>query len=103
MPLEGYRVAFFGTLGRLEVRDFERQSWQQVDHTEIHVIKNFGQREKISPTGSTEGGHGGGDTRLWSRRPSVPIAGHATAAATRKLLAPDYPQSSGSGGDMIPD
>jgi predicted dehydrogenase len=64
MPIEGYRVAFNGTLGRIEVRDHERQSWKPEDATEIYVIKNFGQREKISPTGSTEGGHGGGDTRL---------------------------------------
>ncbi len=64
MPIEGYRVAFNGTLGRIEVRDHERQSWKPEDSTEIYVIKNFGQREKISPTGSTEGGHGGGDTRL---------------------------------------
>src|SRR6185436_9952460 len=64
MPIEGYRVAFNGTHGRLEVRDFERQSWKPEDATEIYLMKNFGQREKISPTGSAEGGHGGGDTRL---------------------------------------
>jgi hypothetical protein len=64
MPIEGYRVAFNGTEGRLEVRDYERQSWKPEDQTEIHLIKNFGQREKISPAGSAAGGHGGGDTRL---------------------------------------
>ena len=53
MPIEGYRVAFNGTQGRLEVRDHERQSWKPEDETEIYLIKNFGQREKISPTGST--------------------------------------------------
>ena len=30
----------------------------------MYLIKNFGQREKIAPTGSSAGGHGGGDTRL---------------------------------------
>ena len=64
MPIEGYRVAFNGTQGRLEVRDYERQPWKPEEETEIYLIKNFGQREKIAPTGSTEGGHGGGDTRL---------------------------------------
>jgi len=64
MPIEGYRVAFNGTHGRLEVRDYERQSWKPEDATEIYLMKNFGPREKISPTGSSEGGHGGGDTRL---------------------------------------
>ena len=28
MPFEGYRVAFNGELGRLEVRDHERQPWE---------------------------------------------------------------------------
>jgi hypothetical protein len=64
MPIEGYRVAFNGTLGRLEVRDFERQAWDPGEETEMYLIKNFGQREKIEPKGSSEGGHGGGDTRL---------------------------------------
>ena len=27
MPVEGYRIAFNGTRGRLEVRDYERQPW----------------------------------------------------------------------------
>ncbi len=44
MPIEGYRLAFNGTKGRLEVRDFERQPWEPGEETEIHVIKNFGQR-----------------------------------------------------------
>jgi predicted dehydrogenase len=64
MPIEGYRVAFNGTNGRLEVRDYERQRWDPGEETEMYVIKNFGQREKIEPKGSSEGGHGGGDTRL---------------------------------------
>ena len=28
MPFEGYRLAFNGTKGRLEVRDYERQPWE---------------------------------------------------------------------------
>ena len=64
MPFEGYRVAFNGTKGRLEVRDYERQSWDPGEETEMHLIRNFGQREKLEARGSSEGGHGGGDTRL---------------------------------------
>jgi predicted dehydrogenase len=64
MPVEGYRVAFNGTKGRLEVRDYERQAWDPPEDTEIDLIHNFGQKEKIVLKGSTEGGHGGGDTRL---------------------------------------
>ncbi len=63
MPIEGYRVAFNGTRGRLEVRDYERQPWDPGEESEIYLIRNFGKREKIAvPTVS--GGHGGGDQRL---------------------------------------
>jgi hypothetical protein len=31
MPIEGYRVAFNGTKGRLEVRDYERQPIEIAD------------------------------------------------------------------------
>jgi predicted dehydrogenase len=63
MPIEGYALAFNGTKGRLEVRDYERQPWPVTEETEIHLIRNFGQREKVEIP-KAEGGHGGGDTRL---------------------------------------
>jgi len=65
MPFEGYRVAFNGTKGRLEVRDYERQPWAVADEdeSEIYLTRNFGQRERIKVPVAT-GGHGGGDDRL---------------------------------------
>src|SRR4030095_12473351 len=63
MPIEGYRLAFNGELGRLEIRDFERQPWPVEEEKEIYVTKSFGQRTKI-PVPKVEGGHGGGDDRL---------------------------------------
>jgi hypothetical protein len=65
MPFEGFRVAFNGELGRLEVRDYERQPWQvaEEDETEIYVTKSFGKRVRV-PLPRVEGGHGGGDDRL---------------------------------------
>ncbi|HSC26542.1 MAG TPA: Gfo/Idh/MocA family oxidoreductase [Vicinamibacterales bacterium] len=65
MPFEGYRVAFNGDLGRLEVRDHERQPWEvpPADDTEIYVTKSFGQRRRVAVQ-QGEGGHGGGDDRL---------------------------------------
>ncbi len=63
MPVEGYALAFNGTKGRLEVRDYERQPWDPGMETEIHLIRNFGKREKIDVPAAT-GGHGGGDTIL---------------------------------------
>jgi predicted dehydrogenase len=63
MPVEGYYLAFNGTKGRLEVRDYERQAWNVPEETDMHVIKNFGKRVKIELPTATEG-HGGGDQRL---------------------------------------
>lgn len=63
MPIEGYRVAFNGTGGRLEVRDFEAQPWPVTEETELDLIKNFGQRQRIEIP-QAAGGHGGGDDVL---------------------------------------
>jgi predicted dehydrogenase len=63
MPFEGYRLAFNGTKGRLEVRDFERQPWEVAEDSEIHVTRNFEKRVKVEVP-KAEGGHGGGDDRL---------------------------------------
>jgi len=63
MPVEGYHLAFNGTKGRLEIRDFERQAWDPGAETAMYLIKNFGQRTKIELPRETEG-HGGGDQRL---------------------------------------
>ncbi len=74
MPIEGYALAFNGTKGRLEVRDYERQPWEVSEESEIYLTKNFGVREKITiPTG--EGEHGGGDDvlhKLVFLKPEVP-------------------------------
>jgi len=63
MPVEGYRLAFNGTKGRLEVRDYERQAWDPGLETEIDVIRNFGERVKVELP-KAAGNHGGGDDRL---------------------------------------
>ena len=63
MPFEGYRLAFNGTRGRLEVRDHERQPWKPDAETEIFLTRNFGAREAVK-VGPAVGGHGGGDDVL---------------------------------------
>jgi len=65
MPFEGFRVAFNGELGRLEVRDYERQPWEvpEGDETEVYVTKSFGLRRRATFS-KGEGGHGGGDDFL---------------------------------------
>jgi predicted dehydrogenase len=64
MPFEGYRLAFNGEKGRLEIRDHERQPFD-VDHeTEIKLTKSFGKQRVVPIKGTSEGGHGGGDVRI---------------------------------------
>ena len=63
MPYEGYRVAFNGEKGRLDVQSFERQPWDVADSHEIYVTKSFGKRTKVPIPKMTEG-HGGGDDRM---------------------------------------
>lgn len=62
-PIEGYRLAFNGTKGRLEIRDYERQPWEVEAQTEMHLTRNFGKREIIAVP-DIKGGHSGGDDRL---------------------------------------
>ncbi|MCL4708802.1 Gfo/Idh/MocA family oxidoreductase [bacterium] len=63
MPYEGYHLAFNGTHGRLEVRNYERQPWQVAKPSEIRLTKNFGGTELIEST-QAEGGHGDADPML---------------------------------------
>ena len=62
-PYEGYRIAFNGTKGRLEAWIQERQPWPMEDYDQLRVTENFGKTELINIPHS-EGGHGGGDTRM---------------------------------------
>jgi predicted dehydrogenase len=63
MPFEGYRVAFNGERGRLEVRDYQGQPWQVQDDADIHLTTSFGTR-RIIDVPKAQGEHGGGDDRL---------------------------------------
>jgi len=63
MPFEGFRIAFNGERGRLEVRDYQAQPWKVDDEADIHLTTSFGQR-KIIPVPKAEGQHAGGDDRL---------------------------------------
>jgi|CXWL01.1.fsa_nt_gi predicted dehydrogenase len=64
MPLEGYRIAFNGTQGRLEVRDYEGQPWQEPQQSEIFLIKSFPRSRERIDMPNVRGGHAGGDDRI---------------------------------------
>ena len=63
MPIEGYRIAFNGTKGRLEVRDYERQPWKVEKQSTAFLTRNFGKHEELDMP-EAQGGHSGGDDRL---------------------------------------
>ena len=82
MPLEGYRLAFNGTKGRLEVRDYERQPWTVPEESEMHLIRNFGERTKV------EHPQGRGRARRRGRpaaRPDLPQRRRARVHAPARL------------------
>lgn len=63
MPIEGYHLAFNGTKGRIEVRQFEDQPWVEPPADQILLIRNFAGVERLwVPT--KKGGHFGGDDKL---------------------------------------
>ena len=67
MPYEGYRVGFNGTKGRLDVRSFARQPWEQENLAEFRVSSLFGKSRAIPLTSRDPGGHGGADPKLQDR------------------------------------
>ncbi len=62
-PYEGYRIAFNGTKGRMDVWIEESNPIEDKPYDEIVLEKNFGTREFIRVPHGTSG-HGGGDKLL---------------------------------------
>lgn len=63
MPIEGHHLAFNGTKGRIEIRQYERQAWETPDYDEILLMRNFGEAERIRVP-HAPGGHYGGDNLM---------------------------------------
>ncbi|MBW8791174.1 MAG: Gfo/Idh/MocA family oxidoreductase [Rhizobium leguminosarum] len=66
-PIEGHHLAFNGTKGRIELRQYEAQPWEEPKQDTILLIRNFpdGKEavERIVVPHFT-GGHYGGDDRM---------------------------------------
>ncbi|MBB4184454.1 putative dehydrogenase [Sinorhizobium terangae] len=66
-PIEGHHVAFNGTKGRIELRQYEDQPWEMPEEDVILLVRNFPKGrpgvERIAVPHSS-GGHYGGDDRL---------------------------------------
>jgi predicted dehydrogenase len=61
MPIEGHTIAFNGTHGRMEMRQFEKQPWEKPDHDEILLVKSYGGGVERIKVPHAPGGHYGGD------------------------------------------
>lgn len=66
-PIEGHHIAFNGTKGRIELRQYEDQPWEMPEEDVILLVRNFPNGrpavERIAVPHSP-GGHYGGDDRL---------------------------------------
>ncbi len=62
-PYEGYRIAFNGTKGKMDVWIEESNPIEKKEYDEIVLTRNFGTREFIRVP-HTKSGHGGGDKLL---------------------------------------
>ena len=63
MPYEGYRVGFNGLKGRLDVREYSKQPWEEPNMAVIRLTKNFGKSEIINVR-PVRGEHAGADPKL---------------------------------------
>ena len=63
MPYEGQKIAFNGTKGRLDVRNYSRQPWEVENPAEFRFTKNFG-KSRTWNIGRGSGEHGGADMKL---------------------------------------
>ena len=61
MPIEGHAIAFNGTHGRMELRQYEKQPWETPDHDEILLVRSFGGGAERIRVPHAPGGHYGGD------------------------------------------
>jgi len=64
MPIEGHYIAFNGTMGRLELRQYEAQPWETPPSDEILLVRNFGEGVERIVIPHQPGGHYGGDDRM---------------------------------------
>ena len=68
MPIEGHHIAFNGTRGRIELRQYEKQPWEMPDSDEILLVRSFPAQGEAAVeriiVPHFPGGHYGGDDRM---------------------------------------
>lgn len=66
-PIEGHHIAFNGTKGRIELRQYEDQPWETAPEDTILLVRNFPKGKPVVERITVPhfpGGHYGGDDRL---------------------------------------
>jgi len=63
VPYEGQFIVFNGSKGRIELRNFNKQPWQEKNDAEIRLTKVDGTTTVI-PVAHEDGEHGGADKRI---------------------------------------
>ncbi|MGR9170134.1 Gfo/Idh/MocA family protein [Rhizobium sp. KDH_Rht_773_N] len=66
-PIEGHHLAFNGTKGRIEIRQYEAQPWEEPREDTILLIRSFPHGKeavKRIKVPHSSGGHYGGDDRM---------------------------------------
>jgi hypothetical protein len=68
MPIEGHHIAFNGTRGRIELRQYEKQPWETPDSDEVLLVRSFPAEGEAAVERITvphaSGGHYGGDNLM---------------------------------------
>ncbi|SES34589.1 Predicted dehydrogenase [Tranquillimonas rosea] len=64
MPVEGHHIAFNGTDGRIELRQFEKQPWETEAADEIKLIRSYPNEIETIEVPHAPGGHYGGDNLM---------------------------------------
>lgn len=64
MPYEGFRVGFNGTKGRLDMREYHREPWENDIYAAFRVTENFKNTTETFNIESGGGGHWGADEKM---------------------------------------
>jgi len=89
LPVEGYSIAFNGKLGRIEIRQYEKQPWEVSAADDILLIKSFGRGVEHIIVPHEPGTHFGGDPKMQDMlfKPGMPDPLNQRAGARAGALS----------------
>jgi predicted dehydrogenase len=89
LPVEGYSIAFNGKLGRIEIRQYEKQPWEVPAADEILLVRSFGRGVERILVPHEPGTHFGGDPKMQDMlfKPGLPDPLNQRAGARAGALS----------------